>query len=203
MTTEDIPVSWIKLVPEGDLDKLLDGLSTYMLFQAELYGRLMDEKWRRFANPIDSWPIVPVPDRKPIHDLKFIRYCSKAQSWNDPGHRPTRRLVVLRTATINYECSCGIRDGDARHQFGVDRFVRAPGPLWWPTRQVDGIVHYGVCPYAKYADDEAHAPMWFEECWGNDPPNFVRCTCRHLYALVGTDEDDPRNIRDANWMPAH
>ena len=189
--------NWMQQIPDDDLDKLLDGLSCYMLFQAELYGRLMDEKWRRHGTPLTEWPVARSPTDNPIHDLRFVRYCFKAQSPADDEHRPSRILGEDR------ECSCGIRDGDARHQFGIENYWRAPGPIWWPTETRDGVVHYGVCPDAKHADDHDHAPMYFTEHWGEDEPRLVRCVCRRVYAIRALEEGEPRAIKYANWMPAH
>lgn len=204
---------WIEQIPDDDLGKLLDGLSCYMLFQSELYGRLMDEKWRRHSKPLPEWPLSERQYGPPIHDLQFILYCHKATSAHDSEHNPTRFISEMvdygrgPKEQKSYECSCGIRDNDSRHQFGIDNECRAPGPIWWPTKKINGVVHYGVCPDAEFADDPAHSPSYFDTQHDHyqDPENrgnLVRCICRKGYVIGPFDKDGLR-IGDANWMPAH
>ena len=192
---------WTELVPEDDLEDLLKQLPSH----SKNYKRLMDEFWIRHSKPLPAWLVKAVPIGKPIHDLKFIWFCSKASSPRDDGHRPNRTLLKKHPEGDYQlcECSCGVRDGDDSDMHGIDSWWRAPGGHWWPHRGTlaEGTYQYGVCPYSKYIDSQDHAPVWLETPMEGDPVT-VRCACRRVYALGPLSEYETRSIPQAKWMEA-
>jgi len=196
-------MAWIKTLPDNELNNLINGLCVEAVVQPALYGRLTDEWWKRNSVPAHVWPVVDRVTHEPLSDLRYTRFCHKAKSPSDPEHKPVRSATQKHPEIPRtwYACSCGIRDGDERYQFQIDKLWRTPETLWWPSKVREGTLCYGVCPHASAINDPAHAPLWYEEVWDGADPRYVRCTCRHLYAILPLDDDEYRDIGLATWVP--
>lgn len=180
------PKTWLDVIDGHELEALLRGLygSSGIIVEPHLFRRILDEKWDRGARPMDSWPHV-----QGKKDIWFVQFCDKASGPNDPEHRPSRQLLDKYE---DRECSCGIRDGDATHIYGINKRHRLPGRFWWPTELgADGTLYYLVCPYAKCADDLDHA-------FSSELGSQIFCICN----ASGFKRDEHGEYKDAQRMPA-
>lgn len=182
--------AWVSQLPEHALWELLDGLSGSegIVIKGELYQAILDHLWNSRSHAMSEWP-TGYTNTTPAR--AFVKYCSKAKNGpDDPDHQPGRRMVTPDYRQI-YSCSCGVRDNDARIVSRVERKQRIPGPLNWPTEQINGVTHYLVCPMAPSADDLDH--MLAVVPW----QGAYACICNCTYK-----RDDDGLYKAAKVMPA-
>lgn len=137
-----------------------------------LHKQCMDALWLRHGTAAHEWPVSmeqssdPDDASRPFSSMSVVRFCARASSPTDPGHRPIRSLLWTyldiggRERTFHgLLCSCGA-DVERWHRY----WQAEPSARVWPTVIRDGVPCYQVCTWSRGADDPAHAPRSAGNC---------------------------------------